>query len=379
MQRYISLNAGFLVVCTLLGIVVPSQAGRTTEAKRLPIYVVFTVDVESFSNGNPERDIWGRAPNEPQEHGIGRMMDILDRHGAKGTFFVNIYEAPTSGNDTMAEVCRVIHQRGHDLELHTHPGPMFDVFSMQDADPVKQTQILKRGVELIKEWAGAEVVAHRAGGYMANLDTIKACKQADIQLEFSYNMGWPESDLGREGLTENAPFVRDGVLCVPVTCYIQASAGSWKSMRFLDIEASSPQEVRKVVADLHANGVRTAVVMMHSFSFFRMGKRHDRVERTLDELVAGFVADPDVEVVTARQLYEIWRADPNALVGADYMPTTGWWMTYHRSWQRLGEGWKNIAVAFAPPVFLVLVISGGVIIRRRRRRRKSREAARASK
>ncbi len=377
MRKHALTNGFFLLTCILLGAVVPALEAQTKEAAPRPIYVLFTVDVESFSDGSPERDIWGRAPNEPQEHGIGRMMDILDRHGAKGTFFVNIYEAPKSGEDVMAEVCRVIHSRGHNLELHTHPGPMFGAkFSyMQYADLAKQTEILKRGAELIKEWAGVKVVAHRAGGYMANLDTINACKETGIFVEFSHNMGWPESDLGREGLTENAPFVRDGVLCVPVTCYIQASAGSWRSMRFLDIESSSPQEVRKVVADLHANGVRTAVVMLHSFSFFRLGKRHDRVENTLDELVAGFVADPNVEVVTARQLYEIWRADPDALVGSDYMPTTGWWMTYCRAWQRLGEGWKNIAVAFGPPVFLVLVIGGGVIIRRRRRRRKRKAAA----
>ncbi|MCD4699939.1 MAG: hypothetical protein K8R91_05130 [Phycisphaerae bacterium] len=317
-------------------------------------------------------------PSEPEDHGIGRMMDIFDRHGAKGVFFVNVYEAPKSGNDTMAEVCRAINSRGHDLELHTHPKPMFGVGYMQYADLTRQTEILKRGAELIEEWAGVKGVAHRAGGYMANLDTIKACKETEIPLEFSYNMGWPQSDLGREGLAENAPFVRDGVLCIPVTCYIQASAGGWRSMRFLDIEASSPQEIRKVVADLHAHGVRTAVIMMHSFSFSRSGKPNERVERALAELVAGFVADPNVEVVTARQLYEIWRADPDALLGADYIPTTGWRMTYHRAWQRLGEGWKNVAVAFAPPVFLVLVIGGGGFwLRRHRRKRKA--AARGNK
>ncbi len=370
MQKRAITNVCFLLTCILLGAVAPALEAQTSKAVRHPIYVLFTVDVESFSKGNPDKEIWGKMPDEPQEHGIGRMMDILDRHGVKGTFFVNIYEAPKRGEDAIAEVCRVIHQRGHDLELHTHPGPMFGVDYMQYADLSKQTEILKRGAELIREWAGVKVVAHRAGGYMANLDTVKACKQAEIHLELSHNMGWPESDLGQESLTQNAPFVRDGVLCVPVTCYIQASAGSWRSMRFLDIEASSPQEVRKVVADLHANGVRTAVIMMHSFSFARSGKPNRRVENVLDELVSGFVADPDVEVVTARQLYEIWRADPDALVGSDYMPTTGWWMTYCRAWQRLGEGWKNIAVAFDPPVFLVLVIGGGVVIRRRRRKRK---------
>jgi len=80
--------------------------GRALAADDRPIYVLFTVDVESRDGGGPDRDIWGRLEGEPEEHGIGRMMDILDSRGAKGTFFVNVYEAPVSGHEAMAEVCR---------------------------------------------------------------------------------------------------------------------------------------------------------------------------------------------------------------------------------------------------------------------------------
>ena len=338
------------------------------------IRVLFTIDVESFSDGNPERDIWGRMPSQAEAHGIGRMMDIFDAHGAKGTFFVNVYAAPIHGEEALAKVCRTIHARGHDLELHTHPKPMFGVGYMQYADLPRQTEILKRGAELIGKWTGTDVMAHRAGGYMANLDTLAACKRVGILLEFSHNIAWPQSGLAHADLTRNAPIVRDGVLVVPVTAYVQASLSSWKSLRFLDIEASSPDEIRKVVADLQEHGVRTAVIMMHSFSFVRFGEPNLRAERALDELVAEFVADPDVKVVTARDLYDIWKRDPAALAGQDFLPTTGWWLTYCRAWQRLDEGWKNVAVAFAPLVLAAAAATGGAACWRRRRKR-NRKAA----
>jgi len=339
---------------------VPSAAAE-------PIYVLFTIDVESFSGGNPERDIWGRIPGQAEAHGIGRMMDIFDARGAKATFFVNVYEAATHSEEALAKVCRTIHERGHDVELHTHPKPMFGVWGMSQADLETQVQILERGKALIKQWTGVEVIAHRAGAYAADLNTIKACRQAGILSEYSYNMASPGCSLRETGLTQNAPIVRDGVLVVPVTAYVQASVGSWRSLRFLDIEASSPQEIRKVVADLQEHGVRTAVIMMHSFSFSRFGKPNERVEHTLDELVAEFVADPNVRVVTARQLYEIWQNRPDMLLGLDYLPTTGWWLTYCRAWQRLDEGWKNVAVAFGPVVVIVLGAGAARTLWRRRR------------
>ena len=355
------------VLVPSLALVLLLAAQGTVASSAQPIYVLVTIDVESRRQGGLEQNIWGELPGEAEKHGITRMMDILDRHGMKGTFFVNVYEAPWHREGAMAEVCRTIHKRGHDVELHTHPAPMFGVFYMQYADLPTQTEILRRGARLLKEWTGVEPVAHRAGGHMANLDTLEACREAGIPLDFSYNIAWPASSLSSAGLTQNAPFVREGVLCVPDTAYQQVGVGSWQSLRILDIEASSPEEIRKVIADLRQHGVRAATILMHSFSFSRSGKPNLRVERVFEDLAAGFAADPSVQVVTARQLHDIWRANPGALQGGDYLPTTGWWMTYCRAWQRLDEGAMNGIVAVGPVVAVGLLgVVGGVLWRRRR-------------
>ena len=76
-----------------------------------------------------------------------------------------------------------------------------------------------------------------------------------------------------------------------------------------------------------------------------------------------------MRVVSAKELCGIFHENPNALLGSDALPTTGWWMTYCRAWQRLDEGWKNVAVAFVPVATAFLLTAAtlaAVIVRMNR-------------
>ncbi len=331
------------------------------------IYAIFSIDVESTTTGNPELDIWGRLPGQKKSCGIEKMMNIFDEHGVKATFFVNIYEIPKHGWDASRLVCQTIHNRKHDVELHTHPKPMFGMGWLWQSDLMAQTMILQTGKDIIESWIDDKIVAHRAGDFSADANTLIACRLTEIPMDFSWNSAWEPCKLAANRLS-NAPFVQEGVLEVPTTCYSQATLGDWRSMRFLDLESSSAEEVIKVMQELKANNVRTMVITIHSFSFSRWGKKHTEIEKQLQKLITSLQADPDVKIVTARKLYDIWRADPNALMGKDCVPTTGWVMTYKRSWLRLDEGWKNIVVAFTPVCMVLVIASGTIWVRHRKRR-----------
>lgn len=331
-----------------------------------PFYVLITVDVETTSRGNPQADIWGRKDGSEAGHGITEIMDILDRHGVKGTFFVNVYEANMHGGEVMADVCRAISRRGHDAQLHTHPQQVFGVWEMAGNDLPTQERILRWGKDKMTEWTGIAPVAHRAGAFAADLTTIAACKNVGLDLDFSLCSAWPQCALAANSITQNAPRVIQGILLVPVSVYVQASCGEWKSWRYLDIESCSEAEIRKVIDELRGNGVKAAVIVAHSWSLVRSGAR---VRESLDDTLSYCTQQPGIKVVTARQLHDLWRQDPGRMEGKDFVPRTGWWMTYRRSWQRLDEGWKNTAVAMGPPLAIVLVIlTASTLLRRRQRR-----------
>ena len=346
---------------------VPPDSNGAREAatarRSQPLLLMVTVDVETtnLEGGTLERDIWGEVSDTSERQGITKIMDVFDRHGLKATFFVNVYEAATLGEEAMADVCRCIVARGHDLELHTHPQPMFGVRAACDADLEKQTEILRTGVEMIRRWTAETVVAHRAGGYRGNYDTLTACRNVGLALDFSHNWCYHSEGFSHPPLTVNRAVLYDGVFCVPVTNYVQIRIGNWRSLRTLDIESCSHEEIRRVLSGLHRQGVRTAVIMMHSFSFVRRGALYgtlnSRVERVLDELLRHARASPHVRVVSARELYGVLQKNPDALMGSDGLPTTGWWLMYCRAWQRLGEGWKNAAVALMPLAAVLVVVA----------------------
>lgn len=346
-----------IAVCLIAMAACPAGAGDT--------YVLFTIDVETAA-GTPQADVLGQLP-DGSRGGIEKMMDLFDRHGVKATFFMNVYESAKYGPETMRTAAQTIGRRGHDPELHTHPLPMFPYSILSKADLAAQGRILQTGKELLEGWTGEKVVAHRAGCYAANADTLAACRQAGIDVEMSWNSASPECSLAAGSLM-NAPFVRDGVLCVPVTSYIQAQAGSWRSLRFADVESSTPAEIGKILADLRRQDVRTLVIMMHSFSFTRNGRYQPRAAEALETMLDVVQATPGARVVTARQLHAIWQADPKALTGGECVPQTGWLLLYQRAWLRLDEGWKNIVVALAPPVLTAAVLV--LFVGRLRRRRK---------
>jgi peptidoglycan/xylan/chitin deacetylase (PgdA/CDA1 family) len=324
---------------------------------------LFTVDVESKSRGNPGQDIFGELPGHAGKHGIGRMMDLLERHQVRGTFFLNVYEAAKHGEEALARTARAIHSRGHDLELHTHPRPMYRPYGMSQASFEEQLEILEKGIGLIGGWTGKRVVAHRAGAFLANGDTLRALTAAGLAADCSLAPGNHDAVplMNELGASNSAQRV-GGVWEIPVTYYDQLRIGPWRSRRILDIEASSLAEIKRVTRAAVRQGLPTVCILMHSFSFTRAGQPDERVIRRFSALLEWLRQQADIQIGTVEETCRRLDSDGVPESPSAVVPYTGFWLTWTRALQSWNNGWKNFAVSVTGIVcFAILILAGAYL------------------
>ena len=314
--------------------------------------VLITVDTESYAKGNPDAQIWGRG-KDGQEYGIRRIMDVLERHRAHGTFYVNVYESGRHGEEALREVIRTIHQRGHDVQLHTHPRDLYGIDKLTRADVPRQREILAWGKRFIERETGQPLVAHRAGAFAANTDTLTALRELGIPVDSSLSTAWWECHLAKEVSSPNRPFFLGGILELPVTFYVQAKLGARRFIRMVDIQASSLLEMKSVVRQAVAQNVSAINVLVHSHSFVHDGRGDALLLRRFDRFLAYLAREPGVQAETTRAFHARCQADPTAAAEtAPFEPYTGWWLTYLRAVESIGRGWKTTVAALGPPVAL---------------------------
>lgn len=314
------------------------------------LHVLLTVDTESYAQGDPEAQIWGRA-EDGHEYGIRRIMDTLEGHGARGTFYVNVYESGRHGEHALREVIRAIHGRGHDVQLHTHPRDLYGIDKLTRADVPRQREILAWGKDFIERKTGQPVVAHRAGAFAANLKTVAALQEVGIPVDASLSAAWWECHLAREVASPNRPFMLSGILELPVTVYVQARLGSRRFFRMVDIQASSLLELKSVVRQALEHQVSAINVLVHSHSFVRQGRGDTRLLKRLDRFLAYLASQRGVQVITTREFHARCLGNAALAAGAaPFEPYTGWWLAYLRTVESIGRGWKGTLAALVPPL-----------------------------
>ncbi len=334
-----------------------TQFGFNQRSATMKTTFVVTVDVETRTGGESNEDISGVIPGYQGSYGVGKIMDLLERHQARGTFFLNVYEIAKHGPETVASAARLIHQRGHDLELHTHPRPMFEFYGMARASLDEQQAILKKGISLLEAWTGKKVVAHRAGAFSANTDTVRAVPAVGLQADCSLSGGSRvRVPLVDELGASNAVQRVEGAWEIPATCFDQVRFGPWHSRRILDIEGCSLSEIKRVTRWAIRRQLPTVCILMHSFSLSRHGRPNHRVIRRLSALLAWLREQDDVEIGTIEQV--CGRLDAESLpqpAATATIPSTGVWLTWGRAVCSWDDGWSNFLVSLAGAGVLALL------------------------
>lgn len=327
---------------------------------------LLTIDVETRRDRKPEYDILGILPGYPEHHGIEKIMGILESAQAYGTFFMNAYEVAKHDEAVIAEAAKVIHTRGHDLELHTHPRPMYQYYGMSHASVDEQVTIMQSGIALLEQWTGKKIIAHRAGAFLANADTLQACSQVGLIADCSLapgsrNPGPLVDELG----ASNMPRKIGTVWEIPVTYYNQFRLVPWRSRRILDIEASSLAEIKYVTRWALEHELPTLCVLLHSFSLFRHGQPNRPVIKRLSALMTWLRELDGIEVCTIEQTCARLTNSPIP-TSATTAPVTGVWLMWNRALSSWHDGWRNGAVvlagiASAIGLLLVLIYIGHVL------------------
>lgn len=241
--------------------------------------LLITVDTELSSSlhqrgvsldDNVSRSIWAAA--QGGAFGIGWQMDLLDRFGLKGVFFLDPLPALVHGADFLKPVVGDIVGRGHEVQMHIHSewlawakaSPVGDRQGRNIGDFSLEDQIVLLGLakHLLEEAGAPAITAFRAGNFGANDDTLRALAHIGVTWDSSVNPAY----LGREcGITADPAQVaaarKHGVIELPVS----GIADRPGSFRPAQICAMSAAEMLTGLRHAAGEGHDAFVVVTHSF------------------------------------------------------------------------------------------------------------------
>ncbi len=209
--------------------------------------------------------------------GIPLIMEILEEHGFRATFFTEVFCAYTLGCSEVEKVFRHIRERGHDAQLHLHPiyrfyhdrclgQPAREVDLMFQLSLEQQRQLIREGVSLFTQLSGQPPRAYRAGCYGASETTLTVLGENGIEIDSSYNLAYLDSPCGFRLRPLNAPRLIERIYEFPVTVFRVPGSSGFKP---LEISAVSVGEILGTIRCLQQAGCRDVVLVLHSFSFLK--------------------------------------------------------------------------------------------------------------
>ena len=280
---------------------------------------LITVDTECSSHPG-DLGVTGCVGREAA--GALAIGEVLRAHGLKATWFVDVYEADPARARRLREVCGRLRAAGHDLQLHTHPDPGRARTNGQMARHTfdEQVAILRYGLARFQEWFGEAPVAHRAGDWAANDDTLRALRAVGIPMDSSWYYGWPDCAVGNGERPSLQPRVIEGVLEIPPTVFLSPGFGLFRPYRLFTTDGQPGGELLSVLRSLRRGPPALVVSVFHSFSFLEWNRRRTRywVARRKMTAFTRFlteVARAGDGSLTMRELHAAYAQDPADVLG----------------------------------------------------------------
>jgi peptidoglycan/xylan/chitin deacetylase (PgdA/CDA1 family) len=305
----------------------------------MSLQVAITFDIEFSINGafdDPEtRRPLGRESllcrMEGREAGIGTVLNILNKHGLKATFFIEALQTAWFDDDEMGDVAQRIEAEGHELQLHLHPAwlqfdnpdwadavqktpPVTNVHDSLLALPaVRALDIVERGKAVFERWSLPTPTAVRTGNLIMDRALYKVFGDAGLTVSSSVGCGIyqpedPELDLYA------APQQFDGVMEIPVSSYWGANPLLLRRKRLATIQGLGSREQRALIKAARKAGLPFLVILSHISELCSVdyaGVPHPNVHnlRKLEQLCRTISQSPNLEAATINQLAKKFSDD----------------------------------------------------------------------
>jgi len=218
-----------------------------------------------------EPRVWGRFANSRAELGLRFVLGELEAAGLAGTFFVETFGSQVFGRERLAEICREIKSRGHDVQLHAHPiqgaGREGESDQMADYDEETQVTLLREGIEVLVACGIplGGVVGFRAGHFGADNRTWRAMGKVGLRVGSNYNPCYFHRCKIKTAAAAPGLFPgEDGVWELPITTFAETHGGH----RHLQVTAISLLEMRHALVEARRLRMREVTIVAHPFEFF---------------------------------------------------------------------------------------------------------------
>jgi len=257
------------------------------------------------------------------------LLEIFDTHKTKAVFFASVFEHCRFGVETIRKVVQTLDKLGHDVQLHTHPSYCYGRKHMWRYTLPEQIRIIKDGKQLLENWIGQPLIAHRAGAYGLNNDTIAALRINGIPIDSSMFYGHPNCKLT---WTKNRIVEKRGIVEVPVTGFFRdyCIRLPFRNLRYnrrftkTDINGCTLAEL-KTFADMAVKrDIAVVNLFMHSYSLLRLDKKgiipDEDVRTRLNALLADWSTKPNLKIITLKEFWRLFQMSSGIFDGADSAP-----------------------------------------------------------
>lgn len=250
------------------------------------VYLTFDVEIWCGGWGNLdsafpasfERYVYGRSPDG--DYALPKTLEILNRYGLKGVFFVEPLFAGRFGAEHLRTIVSLIRSAGQEVQLHIHPEwtdeirpPIIGNVSEKRQHLTyythdEQTSLIAFAKALLEGVDSGPISAFRAGSFAANRDTFLALAQCGILYDSSLNRCYSVSGPDLRKVHEFISVFNIGpVTSFPVAVFSDGLARD----RPAQVGACSTSEMQDALLDAYKIGFTDFVVVSHNFEMLRPG------------------------------------------------------------------------------------------------------------